>query len=352
MLLPEFKRILLIRWGKIGDVLFTTPVFRAIRNKYPHSYLAVITDPLICSEIISGNPDIDEIFVFDLKRNKNFKKLKEQIEFIKNLRAKKFDLVIDLYHGGRAPFLAYLCGAKYRLGADDSWKKMFFNILYTPSIAIKHCIELELDKIYPLQIKDKLTKDMIMCVSDEDRRFINKMFDIKPNDLVIGINPGAECPSKRWKVEGFAEVGDALVERYNAKVIIVQNLGQEKTLAHQIKNLMKNPANIASELTLKQLAALTEACNIFISGDTGPLHIAVAMGTSTVSLFTSTIPELASPISGEHRVIYKGICCDNCLKENCKDLRCVEAISSDDVLREVDSLLQHQDNAPDRMVLR
>ena len=323
-------------------VLFTTPVFRAIRKRYPDSYLAVIAEPHGC-EIISGNPDIDEIFVFDLKRNTNSKNLKEQIGFIKNLRGKKFDLVVDLYNGGRAPLFACLCGARYRLGGDNNWKKIFFNMLYTPDPAIKHCIESELDKIYPLGIKDNLNKDMIMYISDEDRKFINKMFDIKPNELVIGINPGAGCPSKRWKVEGFAKVGDMLIERYKAKVIIIQNLGQEKTLAYQIRDLMRNPASIASELNLKQLAALTEACNIFISGDTGPLHIAIAMGTSTVTLFTSTIPELASPISGEHRVIYKGIRCDNCLKQNCRDLRCVQAISPDDVLGEVDFLLQDRD---------
>ena len=340
MLIPDAKKILLIRFGLIGDVLFTTPVFRAIRNKYPDSHISIVVEPH-SYEIISGNPDIDEIFVFDLKENKNFKNLRKQIRFIKSLREKKFDMVIDLYHGGRSPFFAYLCGARHRLGGDNSWKKIFSNMLYTPSTDIKHCIESELDKIYPLGIKAELDRDMVMYTSDEDKRFINKMFDIKSSDLVIGINPGAGCPSKRWKVEGFAKVGDMLVERYQAKVIIVENLGQEKTLAHQIMNLMKHPANIASGLNLKQLAALTEACHIFISGDTGPLHIAVAMGTSTVILFTSTIPELASPLSGEHRVIYKDICCHDCLKGNCKDLRCVEAISADDVLKEVDSLLQY-----------
>lgn len=340
MQLPKFNRILLIRWGLIGDVLFTTPVFKAIRERYPDAYLALVVSPG-SYEIVSGNPLFDEIFVFDTKENSRFKNLIKQVDFVKTLRDRKFDLVIDLYNGGRSPFFAYLSGAKYRLGGMFNWKRLFFNLnYYTGDNKIKHCIEGELDKIRPLGIVDNIDKKMIMCISDKDREFVGKIDNIKSNKLLIGINPGAGCPSKRWKVERFAKVADVLMEKYNAKVIIIKNLGYEEKLAYEILSLMKGRPFIAPILNLKQLAALTEACTVFISGDTGPFHIAVAMGTSTVGLFTSTSPELARPLSGEHRVVYKNVRCDPCFKKNCKELKCVELITADEVINEVESILK------------
>lgn len=332
------KRILIFNVNWLGDVLFSTAVIRNIRRNFPDSFIACIV-PSRCYPILKANPHLDEVIIFD--ENDRHKGTLDKLKFIKFLKSKKFDMVFLLHRSFSRTLITRLAGIPRRIGYYT--KKRAFLLtkkIISPDRDSLHRIDYYLNLIEKagLKVEDRYTE---FFVSEKDEQFVEtflKNKSVNKNDLLAGINPGGNWLPKRWPVQYWAKLCDRLIGEFGYKVIITGAV-PDIALAKQIQDLMKEKPIVAcAALNLKQLGALCKRLDLFVSADTGPLHIANAVGAKKIiALFGPTSPLITGPFPLKNTVILKkdAGCKIPCYVVNCKDNRCMKAISVDDVVEQV-----------------
>jgi len=336
----EPKRILIWEQNWLGDVLFSTPFIKAIRKRYKDAHIAVIVNPA-SREIVKGNPRIDEIIIFDEKNE--HRGIMGRIKFIMELRKKKFDTAFFMHRSCSRAIICEFAGVKNRIGYF--YKKR--NLMLTDIVEIPdkplHKIEyfLNIAKHVKADIADK---NMEFFVADVDKNYVKEMLErnsIREKDGYIVLNPGANWPPKRWPEENFADLAEKLIKKYNIKVVIS---GGEDDLAKALRIQDLTPQRLVitcGRTTLKQLGSLFERAKVIISADTGPLHLARAVGAKVIALFGPTSHDLTGPYGdGIYSIIHKNVRCKvPCYEVNCKDNRCMKAITVKDVMKEIEKFL-------------
>ena len=337
------QRILIFNVNWLGDVLFSSATLRNIRRNYPQSYIGCVI-PSRCYPILKGNPYLDEIIIFD--EHDRHRGVLEKLNFIRLLKEKNFDIVFLLHRSFSRALICRLAGIKQRIGYYTK-KRAFLltkKIMPAPKDSL-HRIDYYLDLIEKagLRVEDRYL-DFFFTLSDEEE--VNSFFkknSIKPDDLVVAINPGGNWMPKRWKPDAWAQLADKLINEINAKIIITGSIS-DLLLARQIKGRMQQVPFIACGVfNLKQLGALASKVKLFISSDTGPLHIANAVGAKKIiAIFGPTAPRITGPYpSGNVIVLQKDIGCSiPCYKVNCEDNRCMQAVSPEEVLMQVKKLIK------------
>lgn len=335
------KRILIFNVNWLGDVLFSTATLRNIRHNYPDSFIACII-PSRCYPVLKGNPHLDEIIIFDEKERQ--RGTLSKLKFVQFLRSKKFNTVFLLHRSFTRALLCRLAGIPERIGYYT--KKRGF--LLTKHIAplskdALHRIDYYLNIIEKagLEVEDRYPE---FFISDKDISFIDGFLNknaIHENDLLVAINPGGNWLPKRWPGEYWAILADKLIAEFGAKVIVT-GAPQDLALALSIKALMKEkPIIAAAVFNLKQLGALCKRIDLFITADTGPLHIANAVGTKgIIALFGPTSPGITGPYPLKNIVVLsRDVGCKiPCYLAHCKDNRCMKAITVEDVVEEIKKL--------------
>lgn len=335
----EIKRILIIHPNWRGDVLFSTALLRALKNKFPAASISSLIVPR-CSEILQGNPDIDEIIFQQETRGLN--NFLRGFRHISLLRPKRFDIAFLLTPSFTRSLLIFLARIPLRVGYKKGRKSIFLNKKINPPKADVHRAEYFLNLAYFLKIERE--KNYYFFVSNQDEKwaddFLNKNKIDKQNFLVI-MNPGGNWELKRWPPENFARLGDKLIERYKARVLITGS-EKDKKLAEKIFSLMQNkPILAAGKTTLKQLGALFKKANLVIANDSGPMHIAVALDCPVIALFGPTSSQITGPYGNDknYRVIQKGSPPFlPCYGSICPQERSMDEISVDEVLAKIDQI--------------
>ncbi len=329
------KRILIINVNWLGDVLLSTASIRAIKKAYPESYLACMV-PSRCVEVLKGNPYLDEVVVFDEKAT--HRGLIAKINFIKELKKKKFDIVFLFHRSFTRALIAFLANIPERVGYYAKKRGMLLTKKIIPPEEEMHRLAYYLNIVESYGVKSN-GKYYEFFINDDDREYVDsqlKKLGVDRNDFVVVVNPGGNWQPKRWPKENFANLSDRLISELGAKIII-SGADKDITLANDISNLMKSkPIILAGKTNLKQLGALMEAADLVISADSGPMHIAAAMGTDLIALFGPTKTSLTGPLGkGRIAIIQKDVACKiPCYKVDCKDNRCMEEISVEYVLKE------------------
>lgn len=339
-MIGEPKRILIWLQNWRGDVLFSTPFIKAIRKRYKDSHIAVIVNSR-CREILEDNKYINEIVIYDDKIQE--RSIIGKIRFIISLKNKKFDTIFLLHRSLSRAMIACMAGVKERIGYFYKKRNfMLTKIIEQPTEPL-HKIEYFLN-IASHAGSDISDKSLDFFVNEEDRSYIDELLrrnGVNKGDPFIVINPGGNWPAKRWQEEDFAELSDRLIKKYNMKIVI-SGSENDVSRALRIQELAQEMLTIiCGKTTLKQLGALFEKARIAISGDSGPLHIALAVGTGVIALFGPTSPTLTGPYAGgNYSVIQKDVGCQiPCYDDLCKDNRCMKAISVDDVMEKIKTFI-------------
>ncbi len=342
---PQFKRILIIRTDRIGDVVLSTPVIKAVREKYPSAYIAMMVSPYT-KEIVEGNPYLDEVIIYD--KDAKHKSWRRTFEFARNLKKKRFNLALILHPTNRVHLVAFLAGIKRRIGYD---RKLAFlltdKIPHTKQYGQKHELEYNLDLLKILGIVPS-DKDIFVPIKPEARQAVEELLrqeGVKENEALLAINPGASCPSKVWSAQRFAEVADKLAQEYNFKVLVVTGPKDRPQAQHLIANMRGKAINLAGRLSLSQMAALLSRCSLFISNDSGPVHIGSAVGVPVISIFgrdqKGLSPRRWGPVGKRDRFLHKPAGCIECLAHNCvQEFKCLQAITTEDVLNAAEGILK------------
>ncbi len=340
----NYKKIIIVRLDRIGDVLLSTPVIKTLRDVYPNSYIAFMVRPY-ARAIVEGNPYLDKVIVYDKEGRE--KGLFGNLKFIWYLRKNKFDLAVILHPTARSHIVISLAGIPIRVGYD---KKMGFlltrRIPHTKQFGLKHEVDYTLDILRYIGIEPG-QRALYMPVDggcEDKAREIFHMNDITDTDIVVSINPGASCASKRWSAEKFAKVADKLVERHGAKILIISG-APDKVFGDRVAASMnKECMNLSGKTSIGDVASILRRSRLFISNDSGPVHIACAVGTPVIAIFGRSDMGLSpvrwGPSGKKDIVLHKDVGCDECLAHNCKiGFKCLEAITDEEVLAAAEKLL-------------
>jgi lipopolysaccharide heptosyltransferase II len=332
------KKILIFNVNWLGDVLFSTATIRNIRRNYPDSFIACII-PSRCYPILKGNPHLDEIIIFDEKERQRSSLAK--LRFVQLLKTKKFDVVFLLHRSFTRALICRLAGIPQRVGYYTKKRGFLLTKRIKPVARdALHRIDYYLNIIEKagLKVEDRYLE---FFIDDKDVKFVDEFLNKKSigkDGFLVAINPGGNWLPKRWPEVNWAILADKLITEFGARVIITGSYTDIYT-AQKIRDLMKEKPIIASGVfNLKQLGALCKRLDLFITADTGPLHIANALGAKRIiALFGPTSPEITGPHPLKNTAILsKDIGCKvPCYVVRCKDNRCMKAVTPEDVIEKI-----------------
>jgi ADP-heptose:LPS heptosyltransferase len=266
--------------------------------------------------------------------------------FVKDLRSRKFDVVLDFHGILKSGVLSFLSGSAKRIGYDRR-STQEGNFLFS-NVKVK----LPQQKISRFQRNLSLLKEMGVEVEEskyslhipsEDREYVASFFKASPvflNRPLIAIHPGTSRKAffKRWMPDRYAQLADRLVRELNASVLFTWGDGELED-AEGIRKEMKEPSFLGpSTESLTQLGEVYRNCDLYIGGDTGPMHIASLMGIPAVVIYGPTDPVENEPF-GKHIKVRKDVGCNPCHEYSCKRLVCIKAISADEVFKATKEIL-------------
>ena len=334
------KRILIVNVNWVGDVIFSTPFIRAVREAYPDAHIACLLHPR-CSQMLESNRRLDEIICYD--EEGSHKSLIGKWRLIQELRKKNFDMAFLLHRSFTKALITYLAGVKERIGYPTKSRGWILTKAVEEPDEELHKVEYFLNIARAAGIRPEDTSYEFF-VEDAGREYIAGLLHrsgVAASDRVVVLCPGGNWDPKRWAPENFAKLGDLLVQKFGARVVLAA-AKKDTLLAEEIENMMKAPAVIAAGRTsLKELGALLERASLVIANDTGPMHIAVAVGAKTIALFGPTSPAITGPYGkGEYAVISRHEKCEvPCYDVTCTDNACMQAITVEDVLKAATEML-------------
>ncbi|MBI4431186.1 MAG: lipopolysaccharide heptosyltransferase II [Candidatus Omnitrophica bacterium] len=337
------ERILITRTDRIGDVVLSTPVFSALRKRYPKAYIAA----LIASSnrhLLEGNPNLDEVILYD--KGRRHKSWLSTCRFARALRTRRFDVVVNLHANNRVHWISFLAGIPMRIGyrkrnafllthtlPDEKWKgrrhesEYNFDLLRFLDIPLPSQMDLHL----PLQHS---SLEKLQAVLENENFSLDKPY--------IVIHPSASCPSRLWRAERYAKVGDILSKQWGVRVILVAGSGSDSIFTDRVLSFMRsNPLNLAGKLSLGMLAWLLKESRLFISNDSGPMHMAAALNVHLVAIFGRNKPGLGpkrwKPLGMNSSYIQKDVGCIECAAHRCNlGFLCLDEVKVEDVLREIE----------------
>jgi len=319
------KKILVINTMCIGDLVLCTPLLSVLKNNSPQDYLAVLANKNN-AEILMGNPWVDEIISLDKKGKE--KGIAGMFSLIKKIRAAKFDLVVNLTTSERALGVTYLSGAKRIIGHAPFLKKHSGNV---------HKVEEHLSLLAKLNLADYKHNGLEVFPAIEAVKYIDDfLLSAQAKKLLIGLNPGASWPNKKWAPEKFAALADNLAKKDGVSVVFTGGKEDNPLVREIIGQMKTKPLDLSGKTNLQQLAALFKKCQLVITGDTGPLHIAVGVKTRVIGLFGPSSAAIYGPYGEGHTIIKKDLPCSPCNQnKSCPKQDCMKLIEVEEVLTAV-----------------
>jgi len=341
----DIRRILVTRLRFLGDVVLSTPLVRALRQTFPKAHLAYLSEQ-VYGEVLEYNPHLNEIIALDRKEIASLRLTRRAFAhagFIKRLRKENFDLVIDLLGNPRSGLLSFLTGAKIRLGPARRGREAYFNHLVPEPENIHNQIETQLAFLKPLGVDpSSASQKTEVFITGEERAEAHSY--LKNNNLasrpLIIIHPGASWPAKRWLPERFAQVATRLQRDLKASTVLLCG-PNEQGMTSEVLQAMRGKPHVAEGLTIRQLTALLSECDLFITNDAGPLHIACALGRPTLALYGPGDPQawFPYPLNDKQVAIHRPPSCWPCHLDVCEPLDCMKAITADEVTEKAKELL-------------
>ncbi|MGB5157582.1 glycosyltransferase family 9 protein [Desulfobacterium sp. N47] len=346
--MTEIKNILIIKLSSIGDVVHALPFLEVIKQCYPDSKIDWLVEEE-ASKVILGHGSINRIIVSGRKRwqkdilnpLKFINTSSDAIAFFKDLRLSSYDIVIDLQGLFRSGFLAALSKGERKIGMSGAREGASF-FLKEPPVPVsyeQHAIDRYLKVAsylgcdttnfkgeIPFFEKDKIYIDSILGSSSEDQS-------------IIAVNPMAKWKTKLWEADKFSRLALMLQKDLSCRIIFTGSK-QDVPVIDGIISKAGNTdriTNLAGKTSLKELACLYSRCSVLVCTDTGPMHIAAAMGCRVVSLFGPTSPLRTGPYGNGHKVIRSDVDCSPCLKKECDNTACMKNITVNAVFDAVKS---------------
>ena len=301
------ERILIVKLGAVGDVIHSLPILETLRDVYPNATIGWVVEEA-SRAILEGNPALDQLIILERKRLHGFSGVGYFRRWLRSLKEKRYDTVIDPHNLFKTGWIGWASGASVRIGFRKFREAnfIFTNRRVRPRAGCRHAVDKYLSLLEPLGITEqRWIRRFPLYWDSKDEERIDEFWKaqaIRSTDRIVAINPSAGWPSKRWPSKRYARVADHLVLKFGARVLILWGPG-EKPLAEEVAGGMAEKSVLACESNLKSLMVLLNRCRLLISGDTGPLHMAAALGVPTVALFGPSDPHRNGPYGEGHSMV-------------------------------------------------
>ena len=333
------NKILIRGTNWIGDAILTLPAMASIRTTYPHAHIAVLAKPWV-ADIYKLFSAVDEVIIFEDK----YDTPSGVFRLASMLKNRNFDAAILLQNAIKAAIISFVAGIPLRAGYNSDAR----GLLLTHSIKRTR----EITKVHQIEYYLEMVKDLGCVPADHEmqletminlqdaRNIVNKYIP-ETNKAIIGIAPGATYgPAKRWFPDRFAAVADKLSESFPMQGIILGSKADWETAEEVRKAARTKLINLAGKTNLQEAIYLISQCRLFLSNDSGLMHIAGALNVPTVAIFGSTNPITTSPAGNKTTIVHQNVSCSPCLEETCPtDFRCMKLISVENVFAAAQNIL-------------
>jgi ADP-heptose:LPS heptosyltransferase len=307
------RNILVIDFGQLGDVVLSLPALRAVREKFPRARITVAVGKP-CAPIIDLSGCADATVIVDrvaLRDGSKALALFRIGKIVKEVRRARFDFVIDLHSLSETNLLGFLSGAAHRLYSRRPGRSLDILSNFRPRPPVednrptKHAIDRYMDVLIPLGIKGAPRVPRLATRATDDASIEAMLAREKANTSVplVGLFPGAGHPGRRWPLARFQELAERLTRNDGVRILLFAG-PEERELVTEMKKSFPRETIIFDRLTIPQLASALARLSVFVSNDTGPMHIATAVGASVVALLDRPTPNSYIPLEERHRVIY------------------------------------------------
>ncbi len=355
--------ILIVKLSAIGDVIHTLPALNAIRRHYPQAHITWLVEAA-AADLVRGHRALDRVIVSgrkrwlaQLKTRRRWQALAEMRAFWRDLRDTRYDIVIDFQSLLKSGLLVWLAHGRRKIGFDKGMQHqehsyLFLNERVPPVDMEVHALTRGLMLLEAIGVHEREAVYHVP-VSDGDRQRVRVLLSdqgIDGSRRVVAINPVALWETKLWRNDRFARLADRLVGDDRVDVVFTGG-PDDRQVVESILEMMTLPAaNLAGMTSLTQLAALYEQSAVLITTDTGPMHLAAAVGTTVVALFGPTAPWRTGPFGESHRIVRSAPSCSPCFKRRCDihRCRCMTDISVEQVWRAANDVLG-RDDADERL---
>jgi ADP-heptose:LPS heptosyltransferase len=349
-------KILLVRLRLIGDVVFTTPIIRALRRRHPNAHLAYVVEPS-AAPILQGNPHLDELIV--AARRRGPRRLVDDVELAARLRRGRFDIAIDLHGGPRAAWLTRASGAPMRIGYQMPWRSWIYThrVHRSPDLFPRHSVLNQWDLLGPLGLDDcTMERDPVEMA--EDAAVVERVTrrleaaGVGQDDRLVVVHVSAGNEFRRWPEASFSSMIASVAQADPRRRIIVASGPSDAEAARRVTDAARSRLSTPDALPpllewdLDELRALIARAAVYIGGDSGPLHLASTTRTPIVALLGPTLPERSRPWRDRElraEIVDAGpLPCRPCDQRRCipGDFRCLTRISPEQVGAAVERVLR------------
>jgi ADP-heptose:LPS heptosyltransferase len=351
------QTILLIIIAGIGDYILATKAIRAVHAGFPDSEIHLLTSTQ-SAPLAKSNPRLSRVWVFPIRElRKNKRKLLSILILLWKMRRMRFDVAINLHPVGSrsgAIKMGMLFGslrARQKV-AQGLWPLQGFLSKPLPADIFenKHIADAMCDLVAAVGGRPDAQGLELFGVNPEGAPsgLLSATDRIGGARLLIGVNPGSDVPAKRWPSEHFAGVANALGRKFQATVMLLGGPGEEAVAQKIADRVLSHTVNLAGKISLAELQNALSICDLFITNDSGPMHIAAALGIPTVALFGSGQPLQFGPYTatGQHRVLQKPAVCRPCKRCRFETPACLDGITPEEVVHACLELLKTTGKIP------
>ncbi len=343
---PEWQNVLVVQTSFLGDAVLTLPLISEIKRRFPATKLTLLCSPL-GRDLLEGQPEIDAIIVDDKRRaDRGWRGLWRKAQ---TLRAKRFTLALCPHKSFRSALLLFLARVPRRVGFRQS-KGWFLFHSRANRDALKHDVERNLSILEAVGVPpEECGRAINLLPRAESQERISRLLaalGVQHGKKIVGINPGSVWPTKRWTAESFAILVQRLKGELDCEVLLFGG-PEDAEIAAKIQTLNSGAAaNLTGKISLRDLPAALARCSLLITNDSGPMHIAVAMGVPVVAIFCATTPSLGFyPYSSNAVVVEKSLSCRPCSSHGGRRCPlgtedCIRLIDPDTVLKAAKRLLE------------
>ena len=349
-------RILLVRLRLIGDVVFTTPVIRALRRQYPDARLSYVVEPS-AAPVVHGNPHLDEVIL--APRRRGARRLLDDLALARRLRRERFDVVIDLHGGPRAAWLTLASGAPMRIGYEMPWRSWIYThrVTRAPDLFPRHSVLNQWDLLAPLGIGECTPEHDPVEMSTDTTSTARVALQLGATPVtaehqLVVVHVSAGNAFRRWPEESFVSMILALIRADPRRRIVItagpSDADAVRRIGDEVRRHLPSPEPLVpfTDRDLGELRALIARAAVYIGGDSGPLHVAATTTTPIVAMLGPTLAERSRPWRDPRfaaEMVDAGpLPCRPCNQRRCipGDFRCLTRITPEQVVTAVERVLR------------
>ncbi|MFC1561630.1 glycosyltransferase family 9 protein [candidate division KSB1 bacterium] len=328
----DIKRILLIQFRPVGDVLLCTPLITILRRRFPQAHIAFMVEPLP-GQMLEHNPGLDEILYYRHRKDD----IMGSFRFFREAGKQKWDLTIDMFGTPGTAWATLFSRAKIKIGYSLRGRKYAYNYRVNNAIEERYSALKKLALLKVIGIEEE-THRLTLNLTDEERDFAAAFFrdnNIGEDGFTVCFAPGAKRQAKGWIAERWAQLGDLLDEKFNAQVILLWGPGEAGVVSDIVEGMTAEPYVIPGT-TLREMAAIIERAKLCVSNCSGTKHIATAVGIPTITVYGPTSPVTWTyPDPERHRFVRSSVSCIECNVKYCSHRSCMYEVYAEDIVREM-----------------